>query len=209
MEVLQKTLYASHLSDILSTDNAISKSQAENLFTFFKNCKTFRWADANNNCEGRANAMCILLDEWRIPNGKAWAFSGYVFNKIGFLQNIWKYHVATLVPVLEENEINFYVIDPSTSDRLLILAEWAANITSNPHSYHFMKKGDYYIFHPSVIKKDNWFKRNKRNYNWTIQSLAGINGKSSKGKAQLSFNKKRVRSTALQFMELLKLGPLI
>ena len=202
-----KTLYNQALSDEIKTYKAITKEQADELFTFFKDCFIFRWADANNNCENRANAICIMLDEWKIQNGKGWVFSGYVFNRIGFLKNLWKYHVAALVPVLEGTIINYYIIDPATSPKLALIADWATNITDNPHSYYLIKKGEYYIFSPGDIKRDNWFKRNKRNYNWTIQGLSGINGVSHKGKAQLAFNKKKVLKTNKLFKALKKTEP--
>jgi hypothetical protein len=202
-----KTLYDQALSDEIETDKVITKEQAEKLFTFFKDCPTFRWPDANNNCEDRANAICILLDEWKIQNGKGWVFSGYVFKKTGYLKNLWKYHVAALLPVQEGVAINYYIIDPATSGKLVLIEDWAANITDNPHSYYLIKDGNYYIFSPGKIEKDNWYKRNKRNYNWTMQGLSGINGVSSKGKAQLSFNKKKVLKTERLFKELKKLKP--
>ena len=185
----------------------MSKQQAEKLFTYFKDNPLFRWQDANNDCEDRANAICILLDEWKIQNGKGWVFSGYVFKKIGYLKNLWKYHVAALLPVKEGEEINYYIIDPATSGKLVTVEEWAANVTDNPHSYYLIKNGDYYIFNPRKIEKNNWYKRNKGNYNWTIQGLSGINGVSSKGKAQLAFNKKNLLKTKKLFKELLNSLP--
>lgn len=205
--LITKTLFANTLSDYIEANNAVNKEQAEQLFSFFKNNSTFRWSDANNDCEDRANAICILLDEWKISNGKGWVFSGYVFNKIGYLKNLWVYHVAVLIPVKEENEVNFYIIDPATADRLVTLFDWAANVTDNPHSYYLIKRGDVYIFHPGNIKKDNWYVRDRRNFNWTIQGLSGINGVSSKGKAQLRFNKRRVEKTLHTFKELKKARP--
>ncbi|HWH62722.1 MAG TPA: protein-glutamine glutaminase family protein [Ginsengibacter sp.] len=205
--MILKTLYDHSLSDIAETDKAITKQEAEKFFIFFKNCKPFRWTDANNNCEDRANAVCILLDKWNIQNGKGWAFSGYVFKKIGYLKNLWKYHVAALLPVKEEGKINYYIIDPATSDKLVTIADWAANITDNPHSYYLIKNGNYYIFNAKKIEKNNWYKRNKRNYNWTMQGLNGINGVSGKGKAQLAFNKNRVVKTKKIFEELKNLQP--
>jgi hypothetical protein len=65
-----KTLYHQAISDEIETDKAITKDQAEKLFTFCTDCAPFRWSDANNNCEDRANALCILLDEWKIQNAK-------------------------------------------------------------------------------------------------------------------------------------------
>ena len=193
----------------MSTGNYISKKEAELLFRFFKKCKTFRWQDANNDCEDRANAICLLLDEWQIPNRKGWVFSGYVFNKIGYLKNLWKYHVAAAVPVLDNEQIVYYIIDPSTNGHLTTIEEWAANVTDNPHSYYLIKKGEFYIFNAKKIEKNNWHKRNKGNYNWTMQGLSGINGVSSKGKAQLAFAKNRVRNTIKDFNELRYKNPLL
>ena len=205
--MIVKTLYGQALSDEIKKDKAVTKHQAEKLFTFFKDCIAFRWSDANNNCEDRANAICILLDEWKIQNGKGWVFSGYVFKKTGYLKNLWKYHVAALVPVQEAASINYYIIDPATSMTLVLLEDWAANITDNPHSYYLIKNGDYYIFNAGKIEKGNWYKRNKRNYNWTMQGLSGINGVSARGKAQLSFSKKKVLKTERSFKELKNLKP--
>ena len=205
--MILKSLYDESLSDEIEPGTAITKEKGEKLFTFFKNCPAFRWQDANNNCEDRANAICILLDEWKIPNGKGWVFSGYIFKKIGYLKNLWKYHVAALLPVQEPTAINYYIIDPATENALVSIEEWASNITDNPHGYYLIKKGSYYIFNPSKIEKDNWYKRNRRNYNWTMQGLSGINGVSGIGKAQLAFNKKKILKTVKQFKELKKMAP--
>lgn len=204
--MILKTLFANSLSNEIALGASISKNDAEQLFSFFKDCPLFRWSDANNDCEDRANAICILLDDWKIPNYKGWVFSGYVFKKIGFLKNLWKYHVAAAIPVIEENETVIYIIDPATTESLLKVEDWAANVTDNPHSYYIIKAGDVYIF-PKKIEKDNWYERNKRNFNWTIQGLSGINGVSTKGKAQLRFNKKRLLKTRQLFNELRKVKP--
>lgn len=207
--MILKTLFHPSLSDEIETDKRIDKFVAAKLFTFFKECKTFRWQDANNDCEDRANAICLLLDEWKVPNAKAWVFSGYVFNKIGYLKNLWKYHVAAAIPIAQDGQINYYVIDPATNDDLTNIEDWAANVTDNPHSYHLVKKGHYYIFNEKKIKKDNWYQRNKGNFNWTMQGLSGINGISSKGKAQLAFLKNKVRKTKKDFEELKYQNPLL
>ncbi len=188
--MILKTLLAQSLSVEIKTGFDVSKDQAERLFSFFKDCRLFRWSDANNDCEDRANAICILLDEWNIPNYKGWVFSGYVFKKIGYLKNFWKYHVAAAIPVIEEGEVIIYIIDPATTKSIKNIEDWAGNVTDNPHSYYLLKPGKVYIF-PKKISKEPWYERNKRNYNWTIQGLSGINGLSTKGKAQLRFNKKK------------------
>lgn len=199
---MSKTIFASALSDKIETDNPLTKEQAEQIFSYFKQNLLFRWTDANNDCEDRANALCILLDSWKISNCKGWVFSGYVFRKNGFLKNLWKYHVAAALPVIESGNIMLYIIDPSTSSSLIPVEEWASNVTDNPHSYYLIKRGDYYIFDARKITKEKWYKRNNRNYNWTMQGLAGINGISSKGKAQLCFAKGRLQKTARLFRKL-------
>lgn len=197
-----KTIFETRLSDQVEAGKFISLEQAKQLFSFFKYHPLFRWKDANNDCEDRANAICMLLEEWKIPNYKGWVFSGYVFNRTGYLHNLWKYHVAASIPVQKGITVENYILDPATTSRLLSAEEWADNVTDNPSSYYFLKKGFYYIFHPQKIERDNWYKRNKRNYNWTIQGLSGINGLSATGKAQLSFNKKKVIQIEKLFKEL-------
>ncbi|MDQ6902370.1 MAG: protein-glutamine glutaminase family protein [Bacteroidota bacterium] len=199
-----KSLFKNEISDVIDSENAMTKENAKAIFNFFHKSKLFRWQDANNDCEDRANAICILLDEWNIPNAKSWVFSGYMFKKKGYLENMWKYHVATILPVKENEKINFYAIDPATNRHLTLVKDWAENVTDNPHSYYILKNGTNYIFDPRTIKNKTWSKRNKGNFNWTMQGLAGINGLSSKGKATLAFNKKKVMKTKDAFIKLKK-----
>src|SRR3954467_8202746 len=111
-----KLFFDPSLSDPVSIHSGIEKDHAERLFHFFKTNKLFRWSDANNDCEDRANAICILLEEWQIPNFKAWVFAGaYLKKEEGSLIKLWNYHVAALLPVSENGNTVFYVIDPATS----------------------------------------------------------------------------------------------
>lgn len=203
-----KTLFYQSLADETDPGNVITKKKAELIFNFFKQCNLFRWNDANNDCEDRANAVCILLDHWNIPNYKEWILSGYLIKKgNGCLNNDWKYHVAAVLPVQEENNVVCYIIDPSTSATLVTIEDWALKLTNKAFSYHFIKNADYYIFPSGKIEKNNWHKRDKRNYKWTIQGLSGINGVSLRGKAQLIFNKKRIKITEQHFKELRSKNP--
>lgn len=197
-----KSLFKAEISDAIDSNNALTKENAKAIFDFFNNSKLFRWQDANNDCEDRANAIYILLDEWKIPNAKGWVFSGCMFKKKGYLENMWKYQVATILPVKENEKINFYVIDPATNQQLTLVQDWAENVTDNLYSYYVLKNGTYYIFDPRTIKKQAWSKRNKGNFNWTMQGLAGINGLSSRGKATIAFNKKKVIKATGSFMKL-------
>jgi hypothetical protein len=204
-----KLFFDPSLSDPVSIDSGIEKDHAERLFHFFKTNKLFRWKDANNDCEDRANAICILLDKWKIPNYKAWIFSGFFLGRdLGSLVNFWNYHVAAMVPVIEEDSLRYYVIDPATADSLISVENWADNIASMPNCFYTITSGDSYIFCPGRINRDTWYKRNRQNYKWTIQGLAGINGVSKTGKAQLFFCRKRISETETRFKNLLEQEPL-
>ncbi len=208
MKFLPNTVYNIVLSDLVPQDAAVEKATAENLFNFFKENNLFRWQDANNDCEDRANAICILLDEWKVPNYKGWVFGGSLLLKTdGNLVNNWKYHVAAIVPVKEEGGINFYVIDPATLQNADTILNWASTITDIPFCHYLIKWGHYYIFPEGKLKKDNWHERNKQNHKWTIQGLSGINGVSQIGKAQICFNKKKIEKTHQRFKHLLHHPP--
>jgi hypothetical protein len=207
--ILQPTLFDYVLSDVTEKHLTINHETAEQIFNFSKNCSLFKWNDINNNCEARADALSILLTEWKIPHYKAWVFSGaFLKNHIGGLKQNWNYHVAVLLQVDENGVLEYLVVDPSTHNSLQNIVSWAENITAFAHSYHLIKLPEYYIFHNKTIEPHNWHKRNKQNKKWVIQGLAGINGLSAKGKCQLCFNKQRIRQTAIQFNRIAKLNPL-
>lgn len=208
--MITKTIFETELSDSTAAENALTKEEAADLFAFFKNCPLFRWQDANNDCEDRANAICILLDRWNIPNYKAWVFGGAFLKKgVGALVNMWNYHVAASLPVKDTYGIRQYVIDPATLDTIQAIDEWAEGVTDAVYSYYLVKYGDYYIFPPGRIERDNWYKRDRRNYKWTIQGVSGINGVSRVGKAQLCFNKTRIKKTEQKFKQLLLHKPVL
>ena len=208
MKFLPNTVYNIVFSDIVPEDSVIKKTVAESLFNFFRENTLFRWQDANNDCEDRANAICMLLDQWQVPNYKGWVFSGnFLLNIEGSLINNWNYHVAAIVPVEENGAVNFYVIDPATLPGVDTILNWASNITDVPFCHYLIKWSDYYIFPKEKIKKDNWHKRNSQNYKWTMQGLSGINGVSKIGKAQICFNKSRIKRTEERFKHLLRNPP--
>jgi hypothetical protein len=205
-----KTIFHPVLADDLTVTKTLTKTEVELLFNFFKNSSLFNWKDANNSCESRANAICILLDQWNVPNYKGWVFSGQFLKKEkGYLKNCWNYHVAAAIPVQEESSIDYYIIDPSTSEKPELISNWAANVTAEGCSYYFIKSGATFIYRLKKIQKDNWFERNKENYKWTIQGLCNINGVSGKGKAQLRFNKNRILNMGNKFKRLAKAKPLV
>ncbi|MBX9785661.1 MAG: hypothetical protein K2X48_20445 [Chitinophagaceae bacterium] len=208
-DLLLPTLFDYSLTDATNTEHSVTRKEAEYLFSFFKECPLFRWKDVHNNCEARAEAVCLLLDAWHIPNYKGWVFSGaFLKNHIGGLKQFWNYHVAALLQVKANDANEFYIIDPSTATELILLNDWAANVTEYPHSYHFIKNAGVYIFPSGAIGKYNWHRRSKQNKKWTIQGLAGINGVTKTGKAQLMFQKKRISNAGFDFEVLKKVNPL-
>ena len=203
-----KSMFDHSLSEPLIHDSGLTKVQADKLYLYFKHAPLFRWHQYQNDCEDRANAACILLDSWNIPNYKAWVFSGSYLNRNGgSLRNTWKFHVAPLIALKEGDRLNYYVIDPAMLGSLDTMELWADKVTEDHGSAHFVTNGDFYIFSPGKLHSEHWFKRNRQNYKWTIQGLAGINGVSSAGKAQLCFCKRRINETEHRFRRLLQQRP--
>ena len=206
---LVPTLFDHILSDTAEPASTISKADAEQLFLFFKQHPLFKWQDSHNGCEARADAVCVLLQHWNIPHYKAWVFSGsYLKDHIGGLKQNWNYHVAPLLPVEENEETIMYVIDPATGSSLQQMDNWAGAITAYPHSYHFIRLPNWYIFYEKKITPYNWHPRNRQNRKWMLQGLAGINGLAASGKARLCFNKGRLKNTERAFEKLKKQPPL-
>ena len=202
------SLFESRLCDLDLPRNTVPKKQAEQLFLYFKHHPLFKWNDANNGCEGRADAICVLLDEWNIPNYKGWVFSGFYLKKhVGALQQNWNYHVAAVLAVEEDGMVKDYVIDPATNNNLLTIDEWAISVTELPHSYYFTRQSHWYIFPAKKISTSTWNSRNNQNRKWMIQCLAGINSLTPTGKAELTFNKLRLRNTEEAFKKLKREKP--
>lgn len=207
-EPLIPALFDYSLTDATDAQQSVSWETANALFAFFKNCPLFKWHDVNNNCEARAEAVCLLLEAWNVPHYKAWVFSGsFLKNHVGGLKQQWNYHVAALLQVRLNNETFFYSIDPSVATDLVSVFDWADGVTEYPHSYYFIKDPQHYIFSSSKIKKDNWHKRNRQNKKWTFQGLAGINGVTKTGKAQLCFQKRRIKVVEEKFQLCKKMKP--
>jgi hypothetical protein len=203
-----KTIFDKDLSDPIHNMEFVPMQAAEQLFRFFRQCPLFRWQDANNDCEDRANAVCILLEQWGVPSYKAWVFGGdFLKKEAGSLVNYWNYHVAASIPVKDENGLSFFALDPAMLYDLDTIENWANQVTGIAYSYHLVKCGYYYIFNPADFGIDRWHKRNKQNYKWTIQGLSGINGVSQKGKAELVFRKSKINKTDQAFKLLLKEKP--
>ena len=201
MMTIIPTLYDIPLSDKEMNHQTTSLDVAKEIFTYFKNNRLFDWNDSHNGCEGRADAVCVLLEEWGIPNFKGWVFGGTYLKKghIGELTNNWKYHVAAVLPVLKDGKNYYYVIDPATSKELPLIEDWSAAITAVPHSYYCIRKSCWYIFPETKISIETWHPRNHQNRKWMIQCLLGINSMTKKGKAQLVFKKQKIANMQKAF----------
>lgn len=200
MSIIIPTLFDYSLSDSGIPSNTIPKQQAAQLFLFFRQHPLFNWKQIHNGCEGRADAVCLLLESWNIPTAKAWVFGGaYLKGHIGGLKNNWNYHVAAVVPVTANGQPIYYVLDPATSDAMQQLDEWADSVTDLAHSYHCIRQAHWYIFPEKKISTKKWNTRNKQNRKWMIQCIAGINSLSATGKAKLIFNKNLLKKTAAAF----------
>jgi hypothetical protein len=203
-DTIHKTIFDASLSDEVTNEFYVSKKMAERIFEFFQKCPLFLWSDIHN-CEDRAEAMAILLLHWGIPHYKAWLFdSNFLKNEEGTLHNEWNYHVCLMIPVKEDlnDQIEYYVIDPAHSPIIQKMLFWANVLTKNAFSYHIVKNGFTYIFPTGLISQNNWHNRNKQNFKWTMQGLAGINGVSNSGKAAVTFKKYLVRRTIRKFTDL-------
>ncbi len=205
MITIVPTLHDTALSDIDFPVATISEKDAEELFIFFKQHTIFNWKNTHNGCEGRADAVSVILEAWGVPNYKGWVFSGAFLKKhIGALKQNWKYHVATVLPVKKDGQVLRYVLDPATADSIQLIEDWAANVTQLPHSYYFTRQAHWYIFPNKNIGKEKWYPRNRQNRKWMIQCLVGINGLTATGKARLCFNKALIKKTAWAFEALKK-----
>ena len=111
---LVPTLFDYTLSDTTDPSKWVSRTEAEKLFSIFAAHPLFKWNESHNGCEARADAVCVLLDQWQLPHYKAWVFSGdYLKNHIGGLVQHWNYHVAAVLPLKEDGRLVFYVVDPA------------------------------------------------------------------------------------------------
>ena len=209
--VLVNTLYDFQLADDFAADMAVTPEVALALNRFFQTQHIFNWHHTHNFCEARAEAMSLLLTAWNIPHAKSWVFGaaflypGYV----GGLKYNWNYHVAVALPVLQNGQREFWVIDPSTQANTQTVYQWADAVTLFPHSYHFVKLAQHYIFPTGKILRHNWHQRNFQNYEWVIQGLAGINGLTQSGKAALIFHKALLRKTRQHFKAVFLKNPLL
>jgi len=203
---IEQTLYDIILSDQLGLSAIITLHEAEEIFIRLQQLSILKWQTTHNFCEARAEAASLLLTAAGIQHAKAWVFgAGFLRkNHVGGLINYWNYHVAIAVYVSNDATNLWYVLDPSIANRPLFLNDWASSVTQYPHSYHCIKKSSYYIFPSGNIVKDKWHHRNRQNFKWVIQCLAGINGLTNLGKAQLVFKKQKIAETNKQFIRCLQ-----
>ncbi len=112
-----------------------------------------------------------------------------------------------MLPTLVGADITAMVLDPTHSETLVTVEHWANDVTLDAQSHHLVKMGHVYIFPVGQIRNENWHHRNRQNYKWTMQGLAGINGVSTKGKAAVTFNKFKIARTIKAFQLLQRNNP--
>lgn len=183
--------------------NPICMPLADSLNNTFIHSKSFDWTDRQNNCEDRANAVSILLENWGVSNGKAWCFGGKnakYKNGKGTLKG-WSYHVAAFVLVKRNNLIDTLIIDPLTSKKLLSINEWANEISSTKGNLYFITDNKKYQQN-SVSLNPTW-KLSSANYDNTIKGLTRYNNFSSRQKRKTKkYYEKRIITVAKAFYEL-------
>lgn len=195
---LSLSLYDYFLGDSIADIEPLPPNRATQIFDWLAAQPIFAWHRQHNFCEARAEAASLLLEHAGIKHAKCWVFGAAFLRNgyVGGLLNNWNYHVAVVVPVIEEEKegIDWWILDPSTADKPVLMVEWAEAATAYAHSYHCIRHSYYFIFPDGKPYKKEWHKRNLRNYRWTIQGLAGIYSRNSIGRAKLAFCKKALSS---------------
>lgn len=201
---LSLSLYEYFLSDRIADIVPLQPANAQGIFKWLATQPIFGWHRQHNFCEARAEAASLLLKHAGIPHAKCWVFGAAFLRKgyVGGLLNNWNYHVAVAVPVLEQGQLCWWILDPAACTAPIPMLQWAEAATAYPHSYHCIRQPQYFIFPDRKPYKKDWYKRNQRNYRWTIQGLAGIYSRNSIGRAKLAFCKKTIRGYKQAFEQL-------
>jgi hypothetical protein len=205
---LSLTLFHYNLSADLSNVSLLEIGKVEEVFDFLKMHPLFNWSINHNFCDARAEAVSLVLTSAKIPHAKAWVMGAPFLQKggVGGLKHYWNYHVAIALPVLVKQNLAWMVVDPSTQEAPVLLSDWAASITDYPHSYHFIKPAELFIFPEKRPAFNRWVKRSNRNFKWTMQGMLGIHALNQIGKAKLVFQKKRIQAFTKLFREELRNG---
>lgn len=213
----QMAVHETSLEDVIPSNSCIPMNIADSIFGYFKTNSLFIWND-ENNCEDRANAICILLDRWHVPNCKGWVLSGRLlgrdngsFKPVKILHGsstdsiTWSHHITAAIPICVNNQSIFFVIDPATQAGPLAMADWANSVMCTPSGYYFLKLGnDVDVNYKQTIKKESWWTRSDLNYKYTMEGLCGYNGASHIGRKEIRRNQEKIQQTTLQFEQLAK-----
>ena len=193
----QNAIHYKKLFDTIEI-NPICQNKADTIFKIFTESPCFDWSDRKNNCEDRANAIALILDKWKISNGKIWLFGGKnakYGDKKGTLKG-WSYHVASCIFTSKNNKIDTLIIDPLTnSNKLLTIKEWTNLITKSPTNIYFLTRNDKYQ-QENISLNPKW-KYSRDYFETTIEGLTGYNNYSFwtrlKTKKYLKRNLKKVK----------------
>jgi hypothetical protein len=100
-------------------------AEIDEIFAWLRDDDEIPWGYVAECCESRAHRMCMRIDEKfdkkRLIK-KAW-FYYKGFYRPNFKGHNWAYHVAPLL--LNKDDAEEYVLDPSTAQRPMMSQEWA------------------------------------------------------------------------------------
>jgi len=114
--------------EIVKHDIQVSVVSKEKIDEVFKEIKSmgeyFQFKKYVGGCESRALEMARLLDQKNLKSIKVFVIQKLFYRDVG-----WNYHVAPILFVVENNQINPYVIDPMLdSSGPILLLSWYSKV---------------------------------------------------------------------------------
>lgn len=125
------------IADVIDFQS-ISNQKAIDLFNELSQLEYIEFDYANNFCEDRAHAMALHLQRKGITTAKVWMFVTGIWDnkyprvlKVHDPNNInkknlltWKYHVAPIVVVQNEEQLDTLVLDPALCKMPVTILDW-------------------------------------------------------------------------------------
>jgi hypothetical protein len=110
----------------------VSIEVAEKLFSFLKTQADIPYDMPQDGCYARAHVMARLLEANGIESRKAFVFGilivDSIFSRTGKLR--WNYHVAPMIQVAINGEVEDRILDPSISTGPLTTDQWFAKMNN-------------------------------------------------------------------------------
>lgn len=148
----------------------VNKDLADSLYNFIENELSFIDFNDCNNCNSRAHITAAVLEKKfpGVKTAKAWIFADYklaskeeIYKYKPYVHltyeadcNKWGYHVAPLIIIEYDREIDTIIIDHSTQKSPVKLNEWAENLVRNGgKGFIILKDKKYYSFPDNENKR--------------------------------------------------------